>query len=92
MYIFNLTYKKPLDVVDNYLSDHIKYLDKYYKAGNFLISGRKNPRIGGIIIADFESVEEAQKAILDDPFYQEKVAEYEITEFEATKFSDKLGL
>lgn len=67
------------------LEAHRQFLDKYYAAGTFLLSGRKEPRNGGIIIAKVDSLEEVQKIIQEDPFHQAKVAEYEITEFLPSK-------
>ncbi|SPC38400.1 YciI family protein [Latilactobacillus fuchuensis] len=85
MFIFNLTYQKSLDEVNTALPAHNNYLEKYYKLGNFICSGRKNPRNGGIILAKFDSLEDAQTAIKDDPFYQNDIAAYDITEFCPTK-------
>ena len=42
MYILLLTYQKPLEEVDKHLAAHKIYLEKNYKAGNFLASGRRN--------------------------------------------------
>lgn len=50
MYIANLTYLKPLSEVEKYLEEHVAFLDRYYEAGKFICSGRKNPRIGGVIL------------------------------------------
>ncbi|MGL6016446.1 MAG: YciI family protein, partial [Selenomonadaceae bacterium] len=50
MFILNLTYCKPIAEVETYLAEHVAYLDKYYQTGKFICSGRKEPRIGGIII------------------------------------------
>lgn len=88
MFIFNLTYQKSLEEVNSALPAHNKYLEKYYKLGNFICSGRKNPRNGGIILAKFDSLEDAQAAIKDDPFYQEEIAVYGITEFLPTRSSN----
>lgn len=88
MFILNLTYQKSLDEVTAALPAHNKYLEKYYASTNFICSGRKNPRTGGIILAKFASLKEAQLAIKDDPFYQKKIASYEITEFCPTKAND----
>lgn len=88
MFIINLTYQKSLDEVNIALAAHNDYLEKYYRSENFICSGRKNPRNGGIILAKFDSLGDAQTAIKDDPFYQNKIAIYEITEFWPTKSSN----
>ena len=73
------------------LEAHRQFLDKYYAAGTFLLSGRKDPRNGGIIIAKANSLEEVQKIIQEDPFHRAKVAEYEITEFLPSKTAADLA-
>lgn len=76
-----------MDEVNHVLPAHNKYLEKYYASENFICSGRKNPRNGGIILAKFDSLEDAQTAIENDPFYQKEIAIYEIIEFCPTKSS-----
>ena len=33
-----------------YLQEHRLYLDKNFTLGNFIIAGRRNPPIGGVIL------------------------------------------
>ena len=87
MFIANLTYIKPLEAVEKYLQDHIAFLDQHYASGHFIASGRKNPRTGGIILIKAGSKEEVQDIIKQDPFYQHHIADYDIIEFEASKYS-----
>lgn len=85
MYIVSLNYVAPLDVLDAAMPEHIAFLDRHYASGTFLASGRKVPRTGGVILARSES-EEALRAILaEDPFWQKKLAIYDIQQFMATK-------
>jgi uncharacterized protein YciI len=51
MFVIELTYKTTLAAIDANIAAHVKFLKKYYAAGNFLVSGRKIPRDGGIILA-----------------------------------------
>ena len=51
MFIIALTYIRPMADIEANLQAHRQFLDKYYAAGTFLLSGRKEPRNGGIIIA-----------------------------------------
>ena len=87
MYIVNLNYIKEVSEVEKYLEEHIKFLEKYYKMGKFICSGRKNPRTGGVILLNAESLSEVEKIILEDPFNANEIAEYEITEFFPTKYT-----
>ena len=81
MFIIELTYTRPLAEVDNLLDEHSQFLKKYYDEGIFLLSGRKHPRTGGIILARAESMADIEKIISEDPFHRHGVAEYTITEF-----------
>lgn len=85
MFIISLNYIVPLDELDRHMEAHVKYLKKYYAADVFIMSGRKVPRTGGIIIAQANSKEILEKIIAEDPFYQHKLAEFEITEFMASQ-------
>ena len=40
MFVIELTYKVPLATIDAHMAAHVRFLKKYYAAGNFLLSGR----------------------------------------------------
>ncbi|MDA8327255.1 MAG: YciI family protein [Nitrospiraceae bacterium] len=82
MFIISLEYKRPLAEVDSHLPAHIEYLKAQYEEGNFLLSGRKNPRTGGIILSNVKTKEDLDQILKRDPFYQHHVADYDIIEFE----------
>ena len=88
MFILALKYVKPLEEVEKELNSHIKYLEKYYSLQKFICSGRRNPRIGGVILCNSKYLEEVEMIIGEDPFYINKIAEYEIIEFLPTKYAD----
>jgi len=85
MYILILKYVKPVEEVDKEVNSHIEYLEKYYSLQKFIFSGRRNPRTGGVIICNAKDKNEVQSIIEEDPFYNKKIAEYEIIEFLPTK-------
>ena len=87
MYIVSLNYIKEVSEVEKYLEEHVKFLEKYYEMEKFICSGRKNPRTGGVILLNVESLAEVEKIILEDPFNANEIAEYEITEFFPTKYT-----
>jgi len=91
MFIISLTYIKPLEEVDALLEEHVTYLKEQYGLGNFLASGRKVPRTGGVILARGASREEVETIIALDPFHRHGVAEYEITEFSPMMTIDQLA-
>lgn len=81
MFIVSLCYKKALSEVDKHIGAHVDFLNKYYAAGIFIASGRKEPRTGGIIIANAASKEEIVAIMTEDPFYVTEVADYDVIEF-----------
>ena len=85
MYIILLNYIKPVIEVDAVIPAHIEYLDRYYQLDKFILSGRKRPRTGGVILCQANDKEEVWKIIAEDPFFIEKVADYEVLEFLPTK-------
>ena len=90
MFIIELTYKKSLTAVNDFLEEHKQFLETYYAKGVFIASGAKVPRDGGMIIA--EATEEAIKDIIkEDPFHIQSIADYKITQFMPSKYSDEFA-
>lgn len=85
MFIFNLTYIKPILEVEKMLPAHISFLEEYYNTKKFICSGRKNPRTGGIILCNCATKQEAEQIMEQDPFFKENIAQYEIIEFIPSK-------
>ena len=81
MFIVLLTYKEPMSTVDKYLNLHVEYLKEQYKEGQFIASGRKVPRTGGVILSQIVDRDILNKVIDMDPFKINNVAEYEVVEF-----------
>lgn len=88
MFVLLLKYKKSLEEVEKALEAHITYLEKYYVLDKFICSGRRNPRIGGLILCNAKDKDEVNEIIKEDPFYKEDIAEYEIIEFMPTKYAE----
>jgi uncharacterized protein YciI len=91
MFVIELVYKADLSVIDAHMAAHVKFLKKYYKSGNFLISGRKIPRDGGIIIATGKSRLEIEAIVQEDPFVAHHLADFRIIEFRASQRAEGLG-
>jgi uncharacterized protein YciI len=90
MFVIELIYKADLAKIDAAMGAHVKFLKKYYASGNFLISGRKIPRDGGIILAVGESRERIQTIAEEDPFYTRGLADIRIIEFRASQRADNI--
>ena len=85
MFVIELTYKAPLRKIDASMAAHMKFLKKYYDAGHFLVSGRKIPRDGGIILAVGRGREEIEAIAREDPFSQRGLADVRVIEFRASQ-------
>jgi uncharacterized protein YciI len=81
MFVIELTYKVDLSEIDANMRAHMAFLKKHYAAGRFLVSGRKIPRDGGIILAVGESREQIEAIVKEDPFVARGLSDYRITEF-----------
>ena len=81
MFIVSLTYIVDLEKVDELLPLHVDYLKNQYEKGNFIASGRKIPRTGGIILSKLDRIEKLEEVLNQDPFKINNLAEYKIEEF-----------
>jgi uncharacterized protein YciI len=84
MFLIILTYKRPVAEVDVFVAEHRAFLDKHYASGHFLLSGRKLPRDGGVILAKGDSREEIEAIVRLDAFHREQLADYQVIEFQAS--------
>src|SRR5262245_37677711 len=85
MFVIELIYKATLAEIDAHMTTHVRFLKKYYAAGNFLVSGRKIPRDGGIIVAVGRTRAEIEAIVQEDPFYVHDLADFRIIEFRASQ-------
>jgi uncharacterized protein YciI len=85
MFLVELTYKVDLSEIDAHMKAHVAFLNKYYAAGNFVVSGRKIPRDGGIILAMAESRDALEAILREDPFHAHRLADFRVVEFRASQ-------
>lgn len=90
LFVIELIYKASLAEIDASMSAHVRFLKKYYTAGNLLVSGRKIPRDGGVIIATGESREQIEAIMQQDPFCARGLAEVRIIQFRASQRADDI--
>jgi uncharacterized protein YciI len=90
MFVIELNYKVDLGEIDAHMAAHVRFLKKYYASGHFLVSGRKIPRDGGIILAVGKSREEIETLIREDPFYKHGLADFRVIEFRASQRADDI--
>ena len=85
MFVIELIYKAPLATIDAKMKAHMAFLNKHYAAGHFLVSGRKIPRDGGIIIAVGPSRDRIEAIAAEDPFCKLGLADFRVIEFRASQ-------
>jgi uncharacterized protein YciI len=90
MFVIELVYKSSLEEIDAHMAAHVRFLKKYYAAGNFLVSGRKVPREGGIILAVGKTRQEIEAIVKEDPFHKHGLADFRIIEFRASQKADDI--
>ena len=87
LFVIIIDYIVDLKIIDKHRQNHLKFLDKYYNLNIFIVSGARNPRDGGIIIAKAQDKNYLSSIIKEDPFYQHNLAKFSIHEFYASKYS-----
>jgi uncharacterized protein YciI len=85
MFVIELNYKADLSEIDARMKAHVAFLNKHYAAGTFLISGRKIPRDGGIILAVGKTKAEIESILSEDPFHKHGLADFRVIEFRASQ-------
>jgi uncharacterized protein YciI len=90
MFVIELSYKAELKEIDAAMAAHVAFLKKYYAAGTFVVSGRKIPRDGGIILAVAESRERVEAIMREDPFCSRGLAEVRVIEFRVSQRADDI--
>jgi uncharacterized protein YciI len=58
---------RPLGEVDRLLAQHSAYVERNYAPGHFLVSGRRVPRTGGVILARGSTIDEIEAVVSTDP-------------------------
>ena len=84
-------YVKPLEVIDTLIAEHRKFLDEFYKKSKFICSGPQDPRVGGVIVANVKSVDEARQIMKADPFHINGAAEYKLIKFLPLKCDERFS-
>jgi uncharacterized protein YciI len=87
MFVILINYKKPLAEVDQHVSAHRSYLDKFYLNGTMIASGRRVDQKGGVLLANLASRAEAEQLVASDPYNLQGVADYDIIDFHPAKYA-----
>jgi uncharacterized protein YciI len=90
MFVIELSYKVPLAQIDAHMKAHVAFLKKHYASGRFVMSGRKMPRDGGIIIAVGTDRAEIDAIMRADPFAARGLADVRVVQFRASQHARDL--
>ena len=85
MFVLMLDYIAPLEQVDALMREHVAWLNEHYDAGRFVVSGRRVPRSGGVIVARGDDRAEIERIAAADPFVSNGVATCEVIHFRASQ-------
>jgi uncharacterized protein YciI len=85
VFVLLLTYVKPLAEVDALMREHMAWLDEHYASGRFVVSGRRIPRTGGVIVARGDDRAEMEALAATDPFVRDGAATCEVIQFRASQ-------
>jgi uncharacterized protein YciI len=90
MFVIELTYTADLARIDARMREHMGFLNKHYASGHFVVSGRKIPRNGGVILAVGKDREEIEAIARQDPFVTHGLAEARVIEFRASQRAENV--
>lgn len=85
MFLLELTYTADLSKIDAAMKAHMRWLNAQYTAGHFLVSGRKIPRDGGVILATGTDRAAIEALAVQDPFVAQGLATVRVVEFRASQ-------
>lgn len=85
MFLLELTYTADLKDIDAAMKAHMRWLNAQYAAGHFLVSGRKIPRDGGVILAAGADRAAIEAIAAEDPFVKQGLATVRVVEFRASQ-------
>lgn len=88
MFVIELVYKVELAQIDAAMRDHMAWLNAQYDAGRFVMSGRKVPRDGGVILAVGDDRDAVEAIVRQDPFVARGLADYRLIQFRVSQRAD----
>ncbi len=85
MFVIELIYKAELSEIDAAMKEHMAFLKRGYASGIFVVSGRKIPRDGGILLALGNDRAKMEELMSHDPFVAKGLADVRIVQFRASQ-------
>ncbi|PWD99706.1 YciI family protein [Marinilabilia rubra] len=81
MFIILIHFRKSDSQIDYYNEDHKQFLKENIAEGNFITAGMRSPKTGEAILSCIDDLESLQIILSEDPFYKQRIGQYEIIEF-----------
>jgi uncharacterized protein YciI len=85
MFLILITYTQPLAAVEQVLAAHRTYLREAPEAARIVLTGRKRPADGGLVMLRANSRAEVDAFIERDPYHTAQVARFEVIEFDVAQ-------
>ncbi len=89
-FLIEITYVKPLEVVEEHTPAHRAYLRTQYDGGILLFSGPRVPRTNGYLFARAADQSVIDAMIAADPFMTTGTADYKVIEIAPTLWAEQL--
>jgi uncharacterized protein YciI len=83
MYLMISTYQAPLEQLDAARDAHAAFLDSL--GDTVITAGRQDPPVGGVVVLDAATAEEAERIMADDPYVKQGLAVYVPTGWKPTR-------
>ena len=90
-FVVTIEYIKPMDVVEKHTPAHRTFSAGLQEQGTLLFSGPFNPRTGGMLVVQADSIDKAVAMFDDDPFKKLDIARYQIREWVPVVGVERLG-
>ena len=87
-FVIEIIFKAHIEKIEAVLEEHRNFLQTGYEKGLLLMSGPQLPRIGGVVIARSNSMEEIAEFFSNDPYNLQGLAHYQYIEFNPVKRQD----
>ena len=87
-----IEYAAPVEEVDYYLADHAQWLDRHFRAGEFLAAGRLTPHSGCVIVTRPMPQVKLEAILAGNPIIDRHLGRFRIIEFSATRTAPELRL
>lgn len=91
MILVLMRYVKPIEEVEEHTEAHRAFVDQLVREGKVIVAGPRDPRTGGLMLTTFETDVEAMKRLVDDPFFEHGIAEYEAIRFKPVRHDPRFA-